>query len=107
MSRRRAWAELARLSNAPTCVTNVLVGVALAAGPMRWTAAVAMSVSILLLYVAGMALNDAFDVERELHVVSGGLGYTDQQVGLDLSLRQQVSGGNDTRIMGAIRYYVQ
>jgi hypothetical protein len=47
------------------------------------------------------------DVERELHVVSGGLGYTDNQMGLDLSLRQQVSGGDDTRIMGAIRYYVQ
>ncbi len=47
------------------------------------------------------------DVERSIHTVSGGIGYTDKQVGMDLSLRQQVSGGDDTRIMGALRYFVQ
>ncbi|MGD8861391.1 MAG: hypothetical protein PVI30_15385 [Myxococcales bacterium] len=48
-----------------------------------------------------------FDVEREIHTVSAGLGYTDAQVGLDLAFQQQVAGGEGTRIMAAMRYYVQ
>lgn len=55
-----------------------------------------------------------FDTGREIHCVTGGIGYTSQYVGLDLSLRQQVATGEsdsydstlDTRVMGAIRYYV-
>lgn len=55
-----------------------------------------------------------FDTGRKIHCVTGGIGYTSQYVGLDLSLRQQVATGEskswddtlDTRVMGAIRYYV-
>lgn len=53
-----------------------------------------------------------FDTGRKSHAVTGGIGYTSQYVGLDLSLRQQVASGDsrdetlDTRVMGAMRYYV-
>ena len=55
-----------------------------------------------------------FDTGRKIHSITGGIGYTSQYVGLDLSLRQQVSTGEskswddtlDTRVMGAFRYYV-
>lgn len=47
------------------------------------------------------------DVERALHMVTAGIGYTDRMVGFDLSLQQQVKGGEQTRILGAFRYYVQ
>lgn len=49
----------------------------------------------------------AVDIERALHMVTGGIGYTDRSVGFDLSLQQQVKGGDETRIIGAFRYYVQ
>ena len=53
----------------------------------------------------------AFDTGRKIHMVSGGIGYTDRQIGLDISLRQQVAtaSGRDkeTRVMGAFRYFVQ
>lgn len=48
----------------------------------------------------------AFDAARELHVISAGVGYTDQKVGLDLGLRQEVAGGDATRVMAAVRYHV-
>lgn len=74
----RAWLELARLSNAPTVVTNTLVGFTLASaatpklatGANGWPAldwprfALAGSVA-LLLYTAGMILNDAKDARRD------------------------------------------
>ncbi|MFT5423872.1 MAG: hypothetical protein ACI89L_001663 [Phycisphaerales bacterium] len=66
----RAWLELARLSNAPTVLTNVLVGYVLgsqAAGSGRidWLPfALAASVA-LVLYTAGMILNDAKDAKRD------------------------------------------
>jgi heme O synthase-like polyprenyltransferase len=62
----RAWLELARLSNVPTVVSNVLVGAAIGVrggselSPPRVAVAAA---AVLLLYVAGMALNDVLDVE--------------------------------------------
>ena len=43
---------------------------------------------------------------RKLHWISAGLGYTDRWVGFDISLRQEVSGGNETRVLGAFRYFV-
>jgi hypothetical protein len=49
----------------------------------------------------------AWDQQRNLHVVSGGLGYVDQKVGLDLSLRQDVSGGRDTQLFASFRYFVR
>lgn len=61
----RNYAELARVSNAPTIVTNVLVGCAAAArgGDLRWGAMLAMIVAVGLMYSAGMALNDVLDSE--------------------------------------------
>jgi opacity protein-like surface antigen len=49
----------------------------------------------------------SYDTKREQHTLSFGLGYTDRSVGLDLSLRQDVGGAGDTRLMGAFRFYVQ
>jgi hypothetical protein len=46
------------------------------------------------------------DLARGLHLLGAGIGYTDQRVGLDLSLQQMLNGGHDTRVMGAVRYYV-
>ena len=63
----RAWLELMRLSNAPTVVSNVLVGAAAGAlvhagpAPLPVTALVQVLVGALLAYWAGMILNDAFD----------------------------------------------
>ncbi len=59
----RAWLELARLSNLPTCVSNVLVGVAIGSltGEVSWSAVGAVTGAVMLLYVAGMALNDVVD----------------------------------------------
>jgi hypothetical protein len=46
------------------------------------------------------------DLARKFHFVTAGIGYTDQRIGLDLGLRQEIKGGHDTRVMGAVRYYV-
>jgi hypothetical protein len=48
----------------------------------------------------------SYDVKRSQHAISFGLGYTDASVGCDISLRQELGGGGDTRIMGAFRFYV-
>ena len=48
----------------------------------------------------------SYDIKRSQHTLSVGLGYTDRSVGLDLSLRQDLGGEGDTRIMGAFRFYV-
>lgn len=60
----RAFAELGRISNLPTCITNVLVGCAIGAagGPLPWSTVGITVIAIAALYVAGMALNDAVDV---------------------------------------------
>ena len=59
----RAWLELARVSNLPTCVSNVLVGTALGSltGEVAWGVVAAVMGGVVLLYVAGMALNDVVD----------------------------------------------
>ncbi len=58
----RVYVELSRLSNIPTCLTNALVGCALG-GAIPWRTAAIVTVGVMLMYVAGMALNDAFDAE--------------------------------------------
>lgn len=62
-------------------------------------------------YLAGNAVplraGYDFDITRKIHEIGLGLGYTDRQLGLDIGLKQGVSGGSDTRIMAAIRYYVE
>ena len=59
----RAYIELARLSNIPTCFSNVLVGCAIGGLTdwSQWRTVLSVTVAIGLLYVAGMALNDALD----------------------------------------------
>ncbi len=72
-SRLRAWAELFRLSNLPTVVSNALAGTALALAPRAaaaafpWRSAGWISAGAGCLYLAGMALNDACDasVDRQ------------------------------------------
>jgi 4-hydroxybenzoate polyprenyltransferase len=62
-----AWLELMRVSNAPTVVTNVLAGIAVGLQarlsaidvPLGTTALVL--VGVVIVYMAGMVLNDAFD----------------------------------------------
>lgn len=46
-----------------------------------------------------------FDAGRDDHFISGGLGYVDQVFGVDVGLRQQVSGGDETYVMGSISYF--
>lgn len=62
-------------------------------------------------YLAGgnvpLRLGYRFDEGRDEHALSGGLGYVDDIVGADLSLRQQFLGGSDTTIMLSLRYFVQ
>lgn len=64
-----AYLELARLSNIPTCWSNVLVGCAIGglSGWSSWPTIAMMALAISLLYIAGMALNDAADykVDRQ------------------------------------------
>jgi len=59
--------ELSRLSNLPTCWTNVLVGSVLGAGglSMPWWRVIGAGVGVSLLYVAGMAMNDAVDAGHD------------------------------------------
>ena len=49
----------------------------------------------------------AYDHGRRVHTVTGGLGYVDQKVGVDLSLAQDVRGAGETRLLATIRYFVQ
>jgi 4-hydroxybenzoate polyprenyltransferase len=62
----RDYAELGRISNLPTCWTNVLVGCSIGAasgGEIGLFPTLAVMVAISCFYVAGMAMNDLFDVE--------------------------------------------
>ena len=62
-----AWLELMRVSNSPTVVTNVLAGTAvglqarLSAIDVPFGQALLVLFGVVLVYLAGMALNDAFD----------------------------------------------
>jgi opacity protein-like surface antigen len=49
----------------------------------------------------------SYDNKRDQHTLTLGLGYTDRAMGLDVSLRQDLGGVGDTRLLGAIRVYVQ
>jgi 4-hydroxybenzoate polyprenyltransferase len=53
--------RLGRVSNLPTVWTNVLAGMALGGGPLDPAVVIPVGISMSLLYVAGMYLNDAFD----------------------------------------------
>ena len=56
------WLRLARVSNLPTVLSNSLV--AMACTPFLWSEiTIVYLVGSIILYVAGMILNDAFDAE--------------------------------------------
>ncbi|MFW5921079.1 MAG: hypothetical protein ACOCUS_04510 [Polyangiales bacterium] len=57
--------------------------------------------------VAPLRLGYRYDSGRGIHSVTGGIGYVDEEVGLDLSLRQAVDGASDTRLVAGFRYHVQ
>jgi 4-hydroxybenzoate polyprenyltransferase len=79
MSESSGWLHMLRISNAPTIVSNVMAGVALAyyAHNALWAESVTyptlqifkpmilVTVVLLLLYFSGMVLNDAFDAKRD------------------------------------------
>jgi len=64
-ARATAHLALARLSNAPTVVSNTLAGVALAGAvtPVTLGGTVLLTIAMVLYYTAGMYLNDLFDLE--------------------------------------------
>jgi len=58
-----AWLALGRVSNAPTVVSNVLAGAAVAAASPEPGPVAAVAVALVLFYVAGMVLNDLLDLD--------------------------------------------
>lgn len=56
--------------------------------------------------VVPLRLGYRFDTGRKGHDVTAGIGYTDRHFGVDLSLRQRIVGGDETRLMAALRFYV-
>jgi 4-hydroxybenzoate polyprenyltransferase len=65
--RIKQYAELTRISNLPTCWTNVLTGCAIgsaaSAGRLKVLPVIILSIIISLFYMAGMALNDLGDAD--------------------------------------------
>ena len=64
-----AYSMLGRVSNLPTCVTNVLVGTALAinaGGTPRPETFTLVLLSVILFYIGGMALNDVVDARHDI-----------------------------------------
>lgn len=55
--------KLGRMSNLPTVWTNVMVGAALVTPDYDWRVVLAAAAAVSCLYVAGMFLNDVFDLE--------------------------------------------
>jgi 4-hydroxybenzoate polyprenyltransferase len=66
----KQYAALTRISNLPTCWTNVLTGCAIGSmagsNPIAPLPIVILSTIISLLYMAGMALNDLVDVKIDM-----------------------------------------
>src|SRR6185503_3668623 len=61
-----AWLTMARISNSPTVVTNVLAGAAVA-GALEPSAPIALLVvAMVVFYTAGMLLNDVCDFSWDL-----------------------------------------
>lgn len=60
-----AWAQLARISNLPTTITNVLVGMSIAGASWEsdWGVMLAVMGAVALLYIGGMIFNDVCDHE--------------------------------------------
>ncbi|MFB6372971.1 MAG: UbiA family prenyltransferase, partial [Bradymonadaceae bacterium] len=60
-TRLRGHLELSRISNGPTVVTNVVAAATLAGASPADPAIAGLAVAMVLVYVAGMYLNDVFD----------------------------------------------
>ena len=69
VSKTKAWLGMVRISNAPTIVSNILVGSAIAmqSDSFGWSPAYDLffAFCILAVYCAGMILNDAFDAKHD------------------------------------------
>lgn len=66
MNKLRAYAELLRLSNVPTAVADVWMGMIVATGSLAPPAvSVPLTLASVLLYLGGMAMNDWFDAEHD------------------------------------------
>ncbi len=69
MSTIRDYAQLARLSNLPTALSNVLVGLAIGLSvtgePWPIDTTIRLMIGIACFYIGGMALNDLADVEHD------------------------------------------
>jgi hypothetical protein len=66
MSWLRPYAQLVRLPNLPTAVADVaLAALATHSLPARWPAFLVLALASCCLYMAGMVLNDFFDVEQD------------------------------------------
>ncbi|MEM9826143.1 MAG: UbiA family prenyltransferase [Planctomycetota bacterium] len=62
----RDWATLVRLPTVFTLIANVLAGFLLVAGqPQPWPRLLLILIASVLMYWAGMILNDAFDYDRD------------------------------------------
>lgn len=59
----RAWLALARISNAPTAVANVVAGASLAAVAPAAGPVALVALAVVAFYTAGMVLNDVLDLE--------------------------------------------
>jgi 4-hydroxybenzoate polyprenyltransferase len=59
----RAWLQLARISNAPTTVSNTVAGAVLVSTTAPVGTVAVVAVAMMLFYTAGMILNDVLDVE--------------------------------------------
>jgi len=60
-----SYIELSRGSNLPTCFSNVLVGLATATVTLVWWHIPVAAFAVAMLYIAGMAMNGAIDVESD------------------------------------------
>jgi len=58
-----AWLQLARVSNAPTVVSNTVAGAMLASTAADAATVAVVAVAMTLFYTAGMILNDVLDIE--------------------------------------------
>lgn len=62
-SRIRAWLDILRISNAPTCVSNVLVGWMIGGGSDDLEPLIFITLVIIAIYLGGMIFNDVFDAD--------------------------------------------
>src|SRR5438552_1050327 len=65
MASFRTYLELCRASNLPTVWTNVLAAVVLSGAAVLSVPALLAMVSLSLMYVGGMTLNDVLDVDED------------------------------------------